>query len=175
MNWEHLPACMCVCMHTCVHMLPQQISKCITRKRKGFWNGKNSWRLPQGKCISLGLVPTDLRDLPIFFFGLFLAGLEGGLISRGSAGSWGAASSPYMNLVMISRQRSIPHAKFPGKHTAHTDWQPGQSNAFNLSWPSVLRCCLQGLFIPGLFVPAFSPSLDTQCHFFLSIPNPRPR
>ena len=70
--------CMYVCvrMHTCVHMLPQQISKCITRKRKGFWNGKNSRRPPQGKCISLGLVPIDLTDLPIFFFGLFLAGLE---------------------------------------------------------------------------------------------------
>ena len=67
----HTHVCTCACTLMCAYTSPADL-KCITSKR-GM--AKNSRRQPQSKCVFPKLVPTNLRDPSIFFYGLYPGGL----------------------------------------------------------------------------------------------------
>lgn len=151
--------------------MPTHVCMCFFSKHHGVSPEKGGWKNEQEatirqmyfSCIYL----TNLEDPPIFSLGLLLTGLEWGLTGRGCPGYWELASSPHVDVVVISSHITVFSAKFPGKHAPHIDrlvWSKG----FNLSWPSVLHGRLRALLIPGQFVLFFSLLI-------VSIWNPRLR
>ena len=68
--------CVRVHVHSCVHTLPQQTSNASPVKEgKDSGMAKNSRRQTQSKCVFPKLVPTNLRDPSMFFYGLYPGGL----------------------------------------------------------------------------------------------------